>query len=115
MITTKEAVVLAANFESHHIDARRRTTAELVRIAAAGRAKGTPVTFLDLGARSLSDLLKIVAAGGRWEGRLVMTAATGCQPAAQHRVLVADALKPGFLLSRFLCLPSTAGVARADG
>ena len=49
MITTKEAAVHAANYESHHIDARRRSTDELVRIAAEAKAKGTPVTFKDIG------------------------------------------------------------------
>ncbi len=115
MITTTEAVVHAANYQSHHVDARLRTIDELVRIAAAGRAQGAPVTFKDLGERTLSDMLKLIAAGGRWEGRVVMITASGCQAPAQHRVCAADALLPGFLLSRFLCLPaSTASAPRAE-
>ena len=105
MITTKEAAVHAANYESHHIDARRRSTDELVRIAAEAKAKGTPVTFKDIGERRLSDLLKIVAAGGRWEGRVATVATIRSQRPVQHRVSAEDALLRGHLLSRFLGLP----------
>lgn len=113
MIATQTAA-LPGN-ESHHIDAARHSTEELVQIAAAAASRGAAVTFRGLGARPLTDLLKIVAAGGRWEGRVTTVAATHCQPDEQHRVSVADALLPGFLLSRFLCLPTTTtGAASAQ-
>ena len=103
-----------ALFPSSHVEARLRSTDELVRLAAEAAAKGAPLTFRDLGTRSLKDLLRIVAAGGRWEGRVKPVAANRCQEDQQHRVCAADALLPGFLLSRFLCLPSSTATADAD-
>ena len=101
MITMMEAAAHTANYESQH-----RSTDELVRIAAEAKARGKPVTFKDIGERRLSDLLKIVAAGGRWEGRATTVATTSCQRPVQHRVCAEDALVRGHLLSRFLRLPS---------
>lgn len=105
MITTMEAAVHAVNYESHHIDARRRSTDELVRIAVEAKAKGAPVTFKDLGERRLSDLLKIVAAGGRWEGRVATVTSTSRRRPVLHRVCAEDALLRGHLLSLFRGLP----------
>ena len=111
MIATQDARLSEPTHQSHHVDAAEQTTAELVRIAAAAASRGAPVTFRDLGPRPLTDLLKIVAAGGRWEGRVTPVPAAHCQQEAHHRVSAADALLPGFLLSRFLCLPSTSSTA----
>ena len=57
------------------VEASRLATEELVRIAAAASQSGGRVVFFGLTPRPVRELLKIVAAGGLWEGRIPSTQA----------------------------------------
>ena len=59
-----------ANGVSRWLSSGRRATEDLVEIAAAARSSGGRVTFCGLTERPVRDLLKIVAAGGLWVGRV---------------------------------------------
>lgn len=56
--------------KKEQIEAGRRPTEELVSIAERARSQGALVQFTGLETRSISDLIKIAAAGGRWQGRI---------------------------------------------
>lgn len=50
------------------IEVGRQSTEELVEVAAAGLRAGTPVSFHGLERLPLVDLIRVVAAGGRFTG-----------------------------------------------
>ena len=52
------------------IEAGRRPTEELVCIAEAARSRGSQIHFTGLETRSIAELFRIAAAGGRWQGRI---------------------------------------------
>lgn len=52
------------------VDAGRRPTEELVGLASRAAAVGSRVDFTGLESRSISELIRIAAAGGRWQGRI---------------------------------------------
>ena len=52
------------------VEAGHRPTDDLVKIASAASLRGAQVIFFGLNPRPLHDLLKIVAAGGLWQGRV---------------------------------------------
>lgn len=52
------------------IEAGRRPTEELVCLAERARSQGGQIDFTGLETRSISELLRIAAAGGRWQGRI---------------------------------------------
>lgn len=68
--STEEWVKRAAVGGGLRVEAGQRPTDELVRIASAASSGGGQVIFLGLNPRPLHDLLKIVAAGGLWQGRV---------------------------------------------
>ena len=68
--STEELVKRAAVGDGFRVEAGHRPTDDLVRIAFAASLQGSRVTFFGLNPRPLHDLLKIVAAGGLWQGRV---------------------------------------------
>ncbi len=61
-----------ATEDSKHlcVEAGRRPTEELVGIATAARCLGARVEFTGLETRTIGELIRIVEAGGRWQGKL---------------------------------------------
>ena len=57
------------------IEAGRTPTEELVSMAERARSQGALVQFTGLETRSISELIRIAAAGGRWQGRIDRRAA----------------------------------------
>jgi hypothetical protein len=68
--STEELVRRAVVGGGFKVEASQRATEELVRIASAASRAGGRVVFFGLNPRPFSDLLRIVAAGGWWEGRI---------------------------------------------
>lgn len=68
--STEEVVRLAVGGGGLRVEAGRRPTEELVRIARAARSQGGQVTFFGMQPRPLRELLQIVEAGGLWQGRI---------------------------------------------
>ena len=52
------------------MEAGKRPTEELVGLASAAASAGTKIDFTGLETRSIAELIRIVAAGGRWQGRI---------------------------------------------
>lgn len=67
---TEEVVRLACGGGGLRVEAGHRPTEELVLIARAARSQGGRVTFFGMQPRPLRELLKIVEAGGVWQGRI---------------------------------------------
>lgn len=61
--TTADLVRIAAAGGGFRLNAGPRTTADLVRIAAAASSTGASLTFAGLAARTTADLIRIGAAG----------------------------------------------------
>jgi hypothetical protein len=68
--STEELVRLAGSGVGLRVEAGQRPTEELVKIARAARTNGGCVTFFGMQPRPLRELLKIVEAGGLWQGRV---------------------------------------------
>lgn len=61
--TTADLVRIAAAGGGFRLNAAPRTTADLVRIAAAASNHGARLTFTGMAARATADLVRIGAAG----------------------------------------------------
>lgn len=68
MKTTDELIKIATAGGGFVLEAGRRTTEELVRIAGAARHSGATVIFKNMAVRKTNDLAKIAAAG---KGRVI--------------------------------------------
>ena len=73
MIDTSELRRNAAGLEGltrYCVEAGRRTTEDLVKLAAAAASVGRRIDFTGLETRSVAELIRIAVAGGRWRGRI---------------------------------------------
>lgn len=61
--TTADLIRIAAAGGGFRLNAKPRTTADLVRIAAAASIHGAVLTFTGITTRTTSDLVRIAAAG----------------------------------------------------
>jgi hypothetical protein len=68
--TTEDLVRLAGDGVGLRVEAGHRPTEELVQIASAASSQGGHVSFFGMDPRPVHDLLRIVAAGGLWQGRI---------------------------------------------
>lgn len=57
----------------HEFKVEQQTLAELIDTAHEARRHGTTVLFRNLRVRSLNDVFKLAAAGGRWQGLVWVT------------------------------------------
>lgn len=62
-LPTDDLVRIAAAGGGFELNAGERPTVDLVRIATAARNKGARLKFSGIGAMSVSDLIRIAAAG----------------------------------------------------
>lgn len=56
--------------EQHEVEVNQQSITELIRAAQEARRRGATVLFRGLRVRSLNEVLKLAAAGGRWQGLL---------------------------------------------